>query len=896
MAPDRVLSLVATWCRLVIQASAPLVPSAWRHDWRAEWLAECAWRLRRAGSLGRGTNRAAMTVAWRVLGAVVHAVWWRWTHMRGDIMRQDLRDAWRSLGRQPLLTAAAVLTLALGIGANTAIFSIVDAILFRPLPYAEPERLVHLWETNPSRGWVDNTVAPANLIDWRARSRTLEAFAYYMGSDTRAAGDQRVALEGGNAAEFERVRALFVSPGFFDTLGVRPFMGRTFLPQEGATDGVPVAVITHGLWRRMGAPSDVLGRDVRVNGTSRVVVGVLPRGFTLPASEADLFYPAAPPSWANVRKAHFLRAIARLRAGVTLEEARADMTAIAADLEREYPATNQQMGVGVGPLDEWFVGEARRPLLLLLGGVSLVWLMACANVASLLLTRASGRTHELATRAALGASRWRLVRLLAAESLVLAAAGGVLASALAAGLVRLFIAVAPADVPRLGEIAVDSTIFGVAAGLSLVAAAIFGIAPVLRLSRVGPRQALVAGGRGGDRASGSRVRRILVAVQLSASVPLVTAAVLVAVSLFRLNGVHPGFDPDGLLTFRISLPGATYDSPQKRAAFFDRLTAALEDLQGVKAAGAASRVALEGFRWTGDLSIEARPGFWGRELRHKEVTEGYFEALGLAMRRGQGFAPHPEAAIGEDSRREVVVNEAFARAFFGTDDVVGQRISYSRPTEPPAWRTIVGVVGDEKQDGLGSPVHPEVYDLHYRQPQSEMTVVARVAGDPGGLVADARTLVRRLDPALPLHEVRTMRDILDASLARERFASWATAGFALLALVLAIVGVYGVAAYSVSTRTREFGIRMALGAHPREVVATLVREAGWQTGLGLAAGAVGALLVGQVLQGLLFETRATDPAVLTAVVGLLAVVALVATYLPARRALSIDPVMALRDE
>jgi putative ABC transport system permease protein len=568
------------------------------------------------------------------------------------------------------------------------------------------------------------------------------------------------------------------------------------------------------------------------------------------------------------------------------------MTRVAAELERDYPASNAQMGVGLGPLADWLVGNVRGALLIFLGAVGFVLLIACANVASLMLARASDRSREMAVRTAVGASRLRLVRQLLVESAVLAGAGAAIGTALAWWAVGALAATIPPEVPRMDEVRIDLAVLAFVAGVTGATVLLFGLAPALQAARVDAAPALKDGSRG-SAAAGRRHRQAIVVAEVALAVALVAAAGVMIRSFARLQGVDAGIDPHGVLTAYVTLPGLKYDTPDKTVAFWDELMQRLRALPGVTAAGGSTRIALEGYNWTGDLSIEGKPETWGRGLRHKEIVPDYFGAIGLPLLEGRSFRSTDD----QKAPPVVVINAALAREYLSGEDPVGRRISFQRPDAAKhTWRTIVGVVADEKQDGLADPVRPEVYVSHRQAPQDDMTIVLRAAVPPESLVPDVRRALRAVDPGVPLYGVRTMAQVVAEATARERFATLLLGSFAALALMLAAVGIYGAAAYAVSSRTSEIGLRMALGAQRRDVVRMVLGDGLRLVGIGLALGLGLAALTGRALASLLFETAPTDPLTFTVVALFLMVVALTATVLPARCASRIDPVTALRAE
>ena len=870
--------------RRLVSLAALLAPAADRADFRREWHAEVAWFV---------AHRRPGQAASRSAGAVVHALWLRSQQWRSEMLWQDLKFGVRMLLGRPAFTTLAVLTLALGIGANTAMFSLVHGVLLKPLPFHEPERLVQLWETNPLRNWTDATASPANLLDWRERNRVFEGIAFYPGMDDRTPMYANATVVGDETGP-ERMRGLQVSANFFQVLGVAPAIGRALENADGEPGANRVIVLSDALWRgRYHADPAVLGRDITVNGQPFQVVGVMPRSFRFPTAEVQAWSPfVMTPETARLRRPHYLRPIARLKAGVTIEQARANMGRIAAELERQYPDTNTQMGVGLGPLQEFVVGNVRTPLLLFLGAVALVLLIACANVANLLLAHATVRRREFAVRAALGGAGWRLARQLLVESLLLAVAGGAAGLLIGHWGIGLVVGASPGGVPRLDEVALDGRVLLVVTAITSATALLFGLAPAWQAAH-----ADIAWLRDGTRVTGGiATRRVLVVAQIAASVALVGCAGLLLRSFDRLQSVSPGFDADGALTFRVVLPAGTYGSDAQRpVAFFERLVDRLRALPGVTAAGGSSVIGLQGQGWTGDLFIEGRPEVWGRELRHKEVTPGYFPAMGLPVIRGRNFTD----ADGADAQRAVIVNEAFVRTYFGANDPLGRRLTFSRAREgspPPTVWTIVGVARDEKQNALDEEVKPAVYASHRQQQRLAMTMVVRGDMSAASVVPAIRRELAALDPNVAMFDVKTLRDVVDGSLARQRFTTWIVGLFAALALTIATVGVYGVIAYSVNGRTREIGVRMALGATGRSVTALVMRETFTLLGIGLGTGLILSISASRAIESLLFATAPTDPVTYGGVVMVLAAAGLLASYVPLRRALRVDPTVALRYE
>jgi putative ABC transport system permease protein len=805
----------------------------------------------------------------------------------------DLRYAVRALRRRPGFAVAAILTLALGIGASTTIFSVVRGALLRPLPYPEPDRLVALWETNADWGWEQANSAPANFLDWRERVTAFEDVTAHLGWGGVTLGD--------DVTEPEFIRSAWVFGNFFDVLGVPPALGRGFQVEESWDGRDLVAVVSHGLWlRRFAGDPGVIGRTIRVDGTNRLVVGVAAEGFGYPTADVDVWLPvgwqAANRTAVWFRRAHFVRPVARLRPGVTVEQAGTALAGVARELEREYPETNRGMGAGLTDLRQSIVGDATRYLLVAFGAVTLLLLIACVNVANLFLVRVADRRHELAIRAALGAPRRRLGGLLLLESLTIAMAGGALGIALGAWGTELFLAVAIPDVPRLSAVRMDPLVLGYAVVVTLATTLLFGAGPALLGADASATAALAESGRGtsaGKRAA--LLRRGLIVAESALAVLLVAGAGLMLRTLQELGRVDPGFDPTGVLTATLQLPGGTYQQGADVTAFQRELLAKLQSVPGVTAAGGTDGLPLEGTAWTSDLAIEGEPPLdRAPDFNRRVVTAGYFEALRVPVLAGRLFTDADDAA----APGVALINETLARRHFGDRDPIGRRIAFDqRPDADEPWYTVVGVVGAEKLDGLSSARDwPEVFLSASQTPRWRLSLVLRSALTPEQLVTALRATLRATDPQLALADVRTMGQVMGDSIARERFVAVLLGTFAALALLLAAVGVYGVVAYTVAQREREVGVRVALGASRGEIVRLVLRQGMGTVGIGLAAGLVMVIPTTRVMRGLLFGIEPTDPLTLAAVVTVLGATAALACYVPARHAARIPPMEALRHE
>jgi putative ABC transport system permease protein len=862
----------------VVAAGSLIVPRWRRADWRREWDAELWYE-----------HDAPLS---RSAGAIPHAVRLLEQHWSLDMLMQDLRYGARMLRRSPGFTLAAVVTLALGIGAATAVFSIVHSVLWRPLPYADSARLVQLWETNPDRDWVDAECAPANFADWRRRNRSFTDMAAYFGA-SRHAWIRKVALTG--SGDPVRLNGLSVTANFFRVLGVQPAIGRGFLDREEWKGSDTVAVLSDGVWRRQfGGDPSIVGRSISLDGTPHTVVGVLPAGFRFDDAAIDVYVPFGwtPAQVAATRRPHYLRVIARLKPGVSVEQAGADVHAIAAALQKQYPDTNTHMDAGVGPLREWIVGPSRQTLLLFLGAVAFVLLLACANVANLLLARAATRQQEIAVRSALGASRTRLVRQMLTESLLLSGIGAAFGLLIAYAAVRAVVAAAPAAVPRLGDITIDSTALLVTTLIAVATGVVFGVLPARRGSG-GDAARVVHGSRAGAAAPSMRARNVLVVAELALSLVLIVGASLLTRSFYELGRVDLGFVPDRAVALPIVLPASGYRDRDAQRAFLDRLLERVRALPGIEAAGAAEHELLSGELWSSDFTIEHRPpDDFGIQVRHNEISPGYLQAIGARIAEGRDFtdADRPPAPT------TVLVNETLVRRYFKGQDPVGQRLNFDRPGGTSPWRTIVGVVRDFREASVNGDPPPTIYEPFAQNTDLSVAVVMRTERDAASLAPALRAVVHDLDPSIPVPMPEALDARVAAALAPMRFSTTLMALFAGVGLVLATVGLYGVLSYLASQRTHEIGVRLALGATDRDVARLVAVQAAELVGLGLVLGIAVALAAGRLMQGLLFGVQPTDPLTYTAGFVVLALVAAMATSLPIRRAMRVDPVTALRTD
>jgi putative ABC transport system permease protein len=804
-----------------------------------------------------------------------------------DGLLQDLRHAFRSWLRSPGFTAAALIAPALGIGANAALFAVVNAVLLRPLPYPEPDRLVGVWTTAPDRGLDLTDLSYARFRGILGESRSFEAVGAYA-RDT-------VAFTGGD--EPLPLSALRCSPGLLEALRVRPVLGRNFLPREDERGGPPVAILTHHLWRsQLGSDPAVVGKSVALDGVSREIVGVLPAGFAFPDPHVDVLVPGTfAPSFltpgAVDRGSTYLDVVGRLKPDVDRRQAQADLDRIGA-ADRRSAYLDAGLDYRVLPLAEPATKGVRPTLLILLGAVGCVLLIACANVANLLLARSVGRQRELALRAALGANGRRLARQLLTESLLLAGAAGALGLALAAILVRLLASAVGDMVPRAAEIRLDATALAVTALLSVVTGVAFGLLPALHASHLAPAKTLKEARGASPSRRHSATRGALVVVEIAVSAVLLVGAGLLMRSLVRLRAVPLGFEASHLLVARIDLPPSRYAEPARVREFYGRLAEDLSGLPGVVSVGAAESLPLDGAHPQTLVAIDGRPlpDLSDRAVVPlNTVSPGYFRTLGIPLIEGRTFTDHDDAA----APIRVVASRAFARRFFPGESPVGRGVLLGRGAR--AFE-IIGVVDDVPQESLDAPPAAAFYLSSNQRSVASMRVVVRTRQAPLGIGRSVRGRVRAIDPAQPVATLRTMDQIADASLGDRRTTLLLLALFAGLAAVLAATGVYGVMAYTVSQRTTEIGVRMALGAGARDVLGLVLRQALLLALVGVGLGLVVALALSRLVAGLLYGVSATDPLTFGAVGVLLGAVAVGASLLPARRAARVDPLVALRAE
>ena len=803
-------------------------------------------------------------------------------------LKTDLRQGVRMMAKNVGFTSVAAITLALGIGANTAIFSVVNSVLLRPLNYPESDQLMTVWEDHTRRdGPHREGTSPPGYRDWRDQSSLFSHMAALSGwAPTLTEAGEPEMLVGGS-----------VSSGSFGLLGVGPLLGREFKPDEDRIGAAKVTIISHSLWQRhFGGDPAILGKALRLSGEQYTVVGVMPAGFQFPIIGGSEIWRPWEPSLAPgcQRGCYTQQVLARLKPGVTAAQVRAELTSIGGRVEQQFPETNKNVGVTVTPLQEVLVSNARDGMLALLWAVGFVLLIACANVASLQLVQATARSRDLAVRAALGASRWQIMRQLLTESVLLASLGGGLGLLLGYGLVDALKQLAPAATPRIDEVSIDGRVLLFSIAGTLLTGLACGLIPAFQTTKPDLNRTLRESGAGHrGTGGGGRLRFVLVVAEIAVSVTLLIGAGLLVRSFARLQHVDPGFDPAPVLTARLGLPPEAYSSPQKIATFHHQLRDQLLALPGVQAAAFSSSVPMTGIDTDASFSIEGRvaPAADQRPVSwFGVVSPEYFETMNIHLRQGRVFA----ASDHETAPKVVIISEATARRFWPNQNPVGQRIGFGR--EKPDWREIIGVVADVRHFGLSLDSRPTMYFSTYQLSRGFTNIVLRVEGDPAKYAGMLRREVQALDKSLALSNVQTMEEVVSATIAVPRMLMLLFGGFAVVALLLAAIGIYGVMAYSVAQRRHEMGIRLALGAKAHDVMELVIGEGMKVALLGIALGVVVALGLTRLMQTLLFDVSATDPLTFMGMAVLLALVALLACWVPARRTTLVDPLVALRYE
>jgi putative ABC transport system permease protein len=801
-----------------------------------------------------------------------------------DNVLQDIRHGIRVLASKPIYTFIAVLTLALGIGASSAIFSVVNAVLLRPLPYPDSERIVRLWENDAQRSRPKTPLSPANFVDWASRNQVFDEIGAYQSWSANLTG----------LREPDRLQGALVSASVFQLLGVTPQIGRPFLPEEDQPGHNLVVVVSDSLWRRLlDSDPTILSKSVTINGKSYSVIGVMPPGFDFP-SKAEIWSPIAfDADDLSGRGTRYVSAIARLKNGVTVLQAQANMESIAAQLANQYPKTNEGYGATVIPLYEQIVGDIRPALLILLGAVTFVLLIACVNVSNLLLARAATRQREFAVRLAIGATRSRLIQQLLTESLVLALLGGALGILLAYKGLGILLALNPAKVPRINEITIDTGVLLITILISILTGLTFGILPALKATKPNVNEALKEGDRSsGSGFSGRRFLNMLVIAEVSLSFVLLVGAGLMVKSFFRLLSVDSGFNPHNVLTMQISLPSYKYSDTDKQAAFYEQLVERVRSLPGVTSAGTITYLPLSGSNMEWIFSIQDHAPMDGEEqltAEYREISSDYFRAMGIPLVKGREFTANDK----KGAPGVIIINGSMARRFFPGEDPIGKVIGFGKK---PDWREIVGVVGDVRHFSLDKESKPEAYVPHLQDPWRSMALVVRTTSDPMQMARSVRSEVFAVDPEQPVYSVASMESLINDSVEPQRLSMLLLTMFAAIALILASVGIYGVMAYSVSQRTHEIGVRMALGANPLDVCKMVLGQGMRLIVIGVLLGISAAYILTGVMSSLLYNVSRADPMIFGGITAILAFVALVANYVPARRATKVDPMIAIRYE
>ena len=805
-----------------------------------------------------------------------------------DSLRTDIQYALRSLSKRPTFTLIAVITLALGIGANTAIFSAINALLLKPLPFPELDRVVAIWDKVPSRGVTRNEVTVANYLDWQSQSQSFDQLALHRWWSANLTGIDSP----------ERIQGFLITANFFDALGMKPIMGRNFSAEENQPGKDAVAIISHSLWqRRFGGDPNIIGKTITVNSIVRTVIGVMPERFNYPKG-SEVYAPLAmTPELMRSRGDHSYYVVGRLKPGVSIESAQAELDGISARLEQQYPDTNKGWGAAVYPIVADTVRGYDTALWVMMGAVGFVLLIACANVANLMLARASGRQKEIALRAALGASRWRIVRQLLTESVIVALAGGVIGILVGFWGIDALRASNPGDAARFApgwyQLGINLPVLVFTFALAIFSGIVFGLFPALQVSKPNLNDSLKEGSR---QTSGSshRMRSSLVVFEVALSLVLLVGAGLLARSFLSLLRTDPGFDPENVLTMNLVLPTAKYRDRPSRAAFYQDLVQRVKSTPGVQSAAVVNYIPLGGANSSDSYLVEGEPepAAGDEHLgRYRVSTPDYFQTMGVSVVRGRGFTEQDKAG----GAPVVVVNETLARKHWPDQEAIGKRIRFYGPVDQNPWMEIVGVVKDVKHE-LTLTVTPEYYLPHAQDPWNAMVLVARTTVDPASLAPLLRQQVWSIDKDQPVYGVKTMHEVRSVSVAMYSFSSVMLAIFAGVALLLASVGIYGVMAFAVTQRTQEIGIRMALGARAVDVLKLIVRHGMKLALLGIAIGLAGSWALTRFIEGLLVGVESTDLLTFSVVPLCLLVAALIACYLPARRATKVDPLEALRYE
>jgi putative ABC transport system permease protein len=812
-----------------------------------------------------------------------------------DTLLKEIRYGIRSLLKHPGFTSIAVLTLALGIGANTAIFSVVNAVLLRALPFPDPDRLVMVWEDASFAGFPRNTPAPANYADWKAQNQVFEATGAFADRSFNLTGD----------GEPEKIDAYGVTANFFPLLGVKPVLGRAILPEDDKPEANKVVMINYSLWQqRYGGERSVIGRELLLNGEKYAVVGVMPAGFQFLDSHVGLWVPMAFTSEALAeRGSHYLNVVARMKPGVTLAQANADIHTIQQRIAHDHPDDAGRISAYVMPLRDQLAGDVRRPLLILLVAVGFVLLIACANIANLLLSRAASRRREIAVRTALGASRLRIVRQLLVESLLLATAGAVCGLLLASWSFAFLQRLIPDGLALSTKLNLDLKVLGFTLLVALLTAVIFGLAPAFQAAKIDLNKALKqGGGRSGLHAGGNRLRSAMVVTEVALALVLLVGAGLLIQTFLKLREQYSGLRRENVLTLRTALPRSKYPEQPQRAAFFNQVLERVKSLPGVVSAGYTTSVPLawkggtSGFYPEGRTVERAKAEGLSYDANHRQVSADYLKTIGIPLLRGRDLDDNDN----EQALPVAVINETMARQYWPGEDAVGKRFKLGDPDEPKPWTTIVGVAGDVRQMGVDEPVKAEMY-LPYQQIKDQQwfaprDLVIRTTVEPLSIVAAVRSEIHQIDADQPIANIRTMDEVLGEETATRRLGMTLLAAFAGLALLLASLGIYGVLAYFVVQHTQEIGVRLALGAQRRDILGLVLKKGMMLALVGVVIGLGAAFALTRFMASLLYGVGAADPLTYAMITLLLTVVALCACYLPARRATKVDPMVALTYE
>jgi predicted permease len=876
----------------LIRGLGVIVPHRLRANWRREWQAELYHREMLLSQWDRLDWLSKLDLLWRSLGAFADALWMQTYRWEGE-MFQDLRFGVRMLLKKPGFTLMTVLMLALGIGANTAIFSVVNGVLLKPLPYRAPEELIRIFESNQSQPKF--AMSLGNFQDYREQNTTLSDLALYTQQNVELAQDDQP----------ERLTALGVTSGFFELLGVHPLLGREFHREDELPTQNAGVILSHGLWqRRFNGDPGIIGKPLTLSGRLFTIIGVMPAGVqhvggdyrsTPHGENIDIWWPLELPTQAE-RRSHFCNAIGRLKPSVSTTEALTDFNIIAERLAQQFPETNQSWRIAIQPLHEELVGQTRTTLWVLLGTVFFVLLIACVNVANLSLARATAREQEMAVRAALGAGRRRIIRQLLTESLLLASLGGACGILLAKWAIEVLRVFGPEQLPRLQSVTIDGQILLFTLALTLLTSVIFGLAPALQSGRINLNEVLKEGGRNGTSSRRQRhLRNTLVVTEVALALILLVGAGLLIRSFWKLQKADPGFQATGqVLTTSLTLPGARYNERPKIAAFQEQLLERLAALPDVQVAGVTTDLPWTGYDENADFNIEGRTSSPDDvpSARYHVVSPDYFRAIGVPLLEGRFF----NAADRLGAKRVVLINQSLAKRYWAGESAIGKRFTFSLQPKEEDWFTIVGVVGDMKDSPTSATAAPSLYWSLLQQTPREMVLALRTNADPLKLVETVRNEVRALDQNLPLADVRTLTTIATSAVANQRFTLWLVGLFAFIALVLAATGIYSILSYLVAQRKQEIGIRLALGAQTTDVLRLVIGQGMALALSGVVLGLMGAFTLTRLMQKLLYGVSATDPWTFIVIALLLIMVALLACWIPARRAMKVTPLTALRHE